>query len=99
MPSMNSSDPSSVAWSVHARQRAQQRAIPADMLAMLLDHGVRRPAGGGAEIVHFTRAARQECAAETGRDWTGKLRSAYAVVGSNGTVTTVGHRIRRLPRR
>ena len=99
MPSMHSSDPSSLILSVHARQRAQQRSIPADMLAMLLDHGVRRPAGGGAEIVHFTRAARQECAAEAGRGWVGKLGSAYAVIGPNGTVITVGHRVRRLPRR
>ena len=54
---------SSVALTIHARQRAQQRAISLNLLEMLLDHGERRPAGGGAEIVHFTAAAR--------RDWRG----------------------------
>ncbi len=85
--------------SVHARQRAQQRAVPLRVLEFLLDHGARVPAGGGAEIVHFTPATRQECAAEMDQSWDGKLRSAYAVVSADGFVTTVGHRFRRVGRR
>ena len=99
MPSVVASNCSTVALSAHARQRAQQRAIPISMLEALLDHGARRPAGGGAEIVHFTRDARQECAAEADWNCAGKLRSAYAVVSADGTVITVGHRFRRLGRR
>ncbi len=62
MPSVTAS--CQVNPSVHARQRAQQRAVPLRVLELLLDHGARVPAGGGAEIVHFTPATRQECAAE-----------------------------------
>lgn len=99
MPSVVTSNRSTVALSSHARQRAQQRAIPISMLEALLDHGAHRPGGGGTEIVHFTSAGRQECAAEAEWRCAGKLRSAYAVLGADGTVITVGHRFRRLGRR
>ena len=97
MPSVTAS--CQVSLSVHARQRAQQRAIPLSMLEVLLDHGARVPAGGEAEIVHFTPATRQECAAEMDRSCADKLRSAYAVVSADGLVITVGHRFRRVGRR
>lgn len=99
MPSVTASCHLPVKLSAHARQRAQQRAIPLSMLELLLDHGARVPAGGGAEIVHFTPANRQECAAEMDRSCADKLRAAYAVVSAEGVVITVGHRYRRVGRR
>ncbi len=99
MPSVVASNCSIVALSAHARKRAQQRAIPMSMLEALLDHGARRPARGGTEIVHFTSASRQECAADADWGCAGKLRSAYAIVSADGTVITVGHRFHRLGRR
>ena len=96
MPAIVTSNRSSVALPFHARQRVQQRAIPMSMLEALLEHGVRRPAGGGAKIVHFTSASR---AAEADRGLAGKLRSAYAVVGAGGSIITLAHRTRPLGRR
>ncbi len=97
MPFMTSPCPT-VALSAHARQRAQQRAIRLELLEMLLDHGARRPAGHGAEIVHLTAVARQECAAEEGVGRATRLKSAYAVIAADGRIITVGHRFNRLGR-
>jgi hypothetical protein len=97
MPSMTASCPT-VALSAHARQRAQQRAIQPDLLEMLLDHGERRPAGRGAEIVHLTAAGHRECAAEEGVGRAARLKSIYAVIAADGRVVTVGHRYSRLGR-
>lgn len=97
MPSMTAPYPT-VALSAHARQRAQQRAIRPEVLEMLLDHGKRRPAGHGAEIVHLTAAARRECAAEEGMGRATRLKSVYAVIAADGRIVTVGHRFSRLGR-
>jgi hypothetical protein len=87
----------------HARKRAQQRAIPYDLLDVLLDHGARAPAGAGAEIVHFDGRARAACVEELGKAafsrYERKLASSYAIVSSEGVVITVGHRFRRIGRR
>ena len=92
----------SVTLTAHARQRSQQRAISAEVLDVLLDHGVRVPAGGGAEIVHLTGRTRRACAEALGpvawRGYAHKLMSAYAVIGADGTVITLGHRVRRITR-
>ena len=99
MPSVIAPCHDAVGLSAHARRRAQQRAIPLGLLELLLDHGARVPARAGAEIVHFTPATRQECAAEMHGSCATKLRSAYAVVSAEGVVITVGHRFRRVGRR
>lgn len=87
----------------HAAWRAAQRSLPADVLEWLLDLGARVPAGHGAELVRFDRQARASLASHLGRqaytDIEPKLAKAYAIVGADGAVITVGHRTRRMPRR
>ena len=48
----------------YVAQRAQQRAIPAAVGNLLLDHGDRLAAGGGAEIVRLSGRGRAELADE-----------------------------------
>ena len=87
----------------HAARRAQQRAIPAVVVDLLLDHGDRLATAGGAEIVRLSGRGREELAdelaPETLRRHAATLRTAYAVVAADGTVITVGHRFRRVGRR
>lgn len=86
----------------HAARRAQQRALPPDLLDLLLDHGDRFAAGGGAAIVRVSNRTRRELAAELpgcDRRQMEKLRTAYAVEAGDGVVITVGHRFRRVERR
>ncbi len=87
----------------HALHRSQQRAFSPEVICYLLDHGVRTPAGKGAEVVYLTDMSRLELAGEVGRDVYGrharKLATAYAIIAADGTVVTVGHRSRRIGRR
>ena len=89
--------------SAHARDRATQRSLSPELLGLLLDHGIRSPAGGGAEIVHLNQTSRRELAAEvdkkTWRRHADKLATAYVIIGANGTMVTAGHRFRRIARR
>jgi hypothetical protein len=81
----------------HARMRMQQRGIRAATLQALLDFGRVRPAGGGRRIVFFdkrSRARLERAAAEAGR-----VAKSYAIVESDGTIVTVGHRTRRIGRK
>lgn len=84
----------------HARTRMQQRGIRAEALAALLDYGRIRPAPGGRDIVFFdkkarARLARLDAAAAREAD---RVCKTYAILESDGTVITVGHRYRRIPR-
>ena len=72
----------------HARARMQQRGIRPGALEALLESGRSVPAGDGCELLFFDKAARKAA----------RLPNAYAVVGRDGEVITVGHRYRRLPR-
>ena len=87
----------------HATVRAQQRALPLELLEIVLTYGSRSPAGGGAEIVRLTLGAICELAAELNpaiwRRHFDRLASVYLIIGSDGTLVTVGHRIRRIGRR
>src|SRR5512138_1077741 len=106
----------------HARARMQQRGISAAALEALLDFGRAKPAGGGREIVFFSKRPRRLGSGPLGsgpeseklrvprfRDLTPNLVSdltpnfdrvskTYAILESDGTVITVGHRTRRIPR-
>ena len=86
----------------HAAKRAQQRAIPALVLDLLLDYGDRFVAGGGTEIVRMGQRSRAELADDLPsaiwREHGRKLQTAYAVVAANGAVVTVGHRFCRVER-
>lgn len=72
----------------HARARMQQRGIRAAIVEALLDYGHTAPAGDGCEVLFFDKSARQ----------VGRFPNAYAVVGRDGAVVTVGHRYKRVPR-
>jgi hypothetical protein len=84
----------------HARARMQQRGISAATIEALLDFGREVHVDGGRDLVFFDKRARARltqanpaAAAEAER-----IARSYAIVGSDGTVITVGHRYRRIPR-
>jgi hypothetical protein len=74
----------------HARIRMQQRGIPAAVLEDLLDYGRVAHDHRGATVLYFDRRAR------TALRRSGKRHDAYAVVGGDGEIRTVGHRFKRL---
>ena len=84
----------------HARARMQQRGIRLDALEALLDFGRVAHAGGGRDIIFFDKKARARLAradpwATSEAD---RVCRSYAIVESDGTVITVGHRYRRILR-
>ena len=84
----------------HARARMQQRGIRADALEALLDYGHVSHVDGWRDIVYFDKKSRARLAkanAAAARD-AERLCKSYAILGSDGTVITVGHRYRRIPR-
>ena len=86
--------------STHARRRMQQRGLSAAALDALLDFGRIARAGRGRELVFFDRKARERLArakALAAGEST-RVCNSYAIVGSDGTVVTVGHRFRRVQR-
>jgi len=84
----------------HARARMQQRGISAAALGALLDFGRVTRAGRGRELVFFDRKARDRLARANAlaAGEAARVCASYAIVGSDGTVITVGHRFRRIPR-
>ena len=83
----------------HARRRMQQRGIPAAVLEDLLDYGRAVHDHRGAMVLYFDRHARAELAQVLGRaalHQSGTRLDAYAVVGGDGEIRTVGHRTKRL---
>jgi hypothetical protein len=83
----------------HARARMQQRGIRPEMVEALLDFGrSRHLRQGGRELVFFDKKAKAHLARanpDAARE-ADRLIRAYAVVGANGVVITVGHRYRRV---
>ena len=85
----------------HANARMQQRGIARSAVDCLLEFGREHHDHHGAVIVMLDRPAirhleRSGAAHGPALD---DLRGLYAVVASNGSVRTVGHRTRRLRRR
>lgn len=78
----------------------QQRGIRAEALEALLDFGRTARVYRGREIVFFDKAARTRLARHNPlvAKEAERLRRTYAILGSDGTVITVGHRYRRIPR-
>ena len=86
--------------STHARRRMQQRGISAAALDVLLDFGRTARAGRGRELVFFDNKARERLSRAkllaAGEET--RVCNSYAIIESDGTVVTVGHRFRRVPR-
>lgn len=85
----------------HAAARMQQRGIRADALEALLEFGRIRHIDDGCDIVFFDKKARRRLVKEN----PAAVREAervcrtYAIIASDSSVITVGHRHRRIPRR
>jgi sigma54-dependent transcription regulator len=81
----------------HARARMQQR----EAIEALLDFGYARHLHSkGRELVFFDKKARARLAQANhgaARE-AGRLLRTYAILGSDGTIITVGHRYRRVGR-
>jgi len=84
----------------HARARMHQRGIRAEVLEALLDYGREVHAGGGCDLVFFDKRARARLPRENAAlaAQAARVCKSYAIVGSEGSVITVGHRFRRIPR-
>jgi hypothetical protein len=85
----------------HARARMQQRGIPIAALDVLLDYGSEAHDHRGCRIVHFDKRSRRRAARELGDPLFRRVErylDAYAVVGPDDAVLTVGHRRRRFER-
>ena len=81
----------------HARARMQQRGIPTAAVEALLEFGsASHLHSKGRELVYFNKATRAGLA--KANPVTDRLARTYAILGSDGTVITVGHRYRRIPR-
>ncbi len=84
----------------HARVRMQQRGIPVAALEVLLEFGREAHDHHGCRIVRFDKRSRrraQRLLGETFRRLERHL-DAYAVMGPDDAVVTVGHRHGKLPR-
>ena len=84
----------------HAQARLRQRGIPPDMLELLLDYGDSVHDHAGAEVLYFTRTARESVRRVRGNGAYKRVASSlnvYAVI-ANGQVITVGHRTHRVNR-
>lgn len=91
----------SINMSQHAAVRKQQRGIPSEVLECLIEFGNVCHDHLGAEILHFDKRSKQRCLSALSKESLRKLDGhfdVYAVRGLNGTLLTVGHRSRRLPR-
>ena len=82
----------------HARVRMQQRGIPSTALEVLLDYGHEAHDHRGCRIVLFDKRSRRRAARELGERYFRTVErhlNAYAVIGPDDAVVTVGHRRRR----
>ena len=84
----------------HARARMQQRGISAATVEALLDFGREVHVDRGCDLVFFDKRARARLAKANPRAAAEaeRISKSYAILGSDGTVITVGHRYRRIPR-
>lgn len=90
-----------LALSRHAEIRSHQRSVPPLIIEWLMDHGARQVDHQGAEIYYFDKGSRKHLVREHGHEVVERLASlleAYAVVGEDGTVITVGRRYHRINR-
>jgi hypothetical protein len=87
-----------VPLTTHARIRMQQRGIPAAALELLLDYGREAHDHRGRRIVRFDKRSRRRVERALGPSRLKAVErhlNAYAVMGADDAVVTVGHRHRR----
>jgi hypothetical protein len=85
----------------HAQARLQQRGIPSTVIENLLDFGRQAHDHRGSTIVYFDHRARRSLQRQLPLECFRRLEphlDAYAVLGSDGIVVTVGHRTQRINR-
>ena len=83
----------------HAQARLQQRGIPHAVIENLVDFGNEAHDHRGSMIFYFDRHARAHLRAACGKDAYKRIEphlDAYAVIGKDGAIITVGHRTRRI---
>ena len=79
----------------HARARMQQRGISPAVLDALLDYGREAHDHRGCLIVRFDKRSRRRAARGLGAALFSRIErhlGAYAVLGPDDAVVTVGHR-------
>lgn len=84
----------------HSQVRAQQRGIPPLMVDLLLQFGTSEPTGTGVAKIFFDKPSRKRVAAYAGAlaPLLAEHFDVYAVVSTDMTVITVGHRLERIRR-
>ena len=85
----------------HAAARMQQRGINSQIVDYLMLCGTEIHDHHGATILYFDKQARQRLQKQFGSDRYRKVErqlDAYAVLGDDGAVRTVGHRVKRIRR-
>ena len=84
----------------HASERRQQRAIPEMMIDLLLQFGSSERAGPGASKMFFDKISRRRVKAYAGplAAMLEEHLDVYAIVSTEMTVITVGHRTERVQR-
>jgi hypothetical protein len=85
----------------HARTRLQQRGISADVLDCLLAYGRKVHDHRGGEVIFFDHHSRTQLRRDQGDAVFKRLETklgTYAVLGSDGSIITVGHRTKRISR-
>ena len=78
----------------HARVRMQQRGISPAVLDVLLEYGREAHDHRGCRIVRFDKRSRRRAARALGELFPRfeRFLGAYAVIGPDDAVVTVGHR-------
>ena len=88
--------------SQHAQCRMQQRAIPPCLIDWLFQFGAEAHDHHGAQIRYFDRASKRRLAeavpAQQLARFDQKLKNAYLVEATDGTVITMGYRDKRVRR-
>ena len=90
-----------IAMTHHAAIRKQQRGIPEAALVCLMEFGNSSHDNRGGEILYFDKRAKKRCLASVGKKAYRKLDgyfNVYAVRSLDGSLLTIGHRFKRLPR-
>ena len=79
------------AVTVHARRRQQQRVIPQIIVDLLQEHAEPVPAGGGDELLRFSKRSWRHATADLGPQAKHfeRYQNAYLVQAQDGTVITV----------